>query len=535
MADLIMLVNKYFEECKIALAERYSPYFTMSVVAHLLNIENQQRSFLVHQNKTANLRVHIFMCAPPGHMKTVLLRSFLDGELSICGIADIDAQFEGSMCLPAGTKIRLAGSKCINIENIEDVIPGNEVISYNVDEGHFYRNTVTETHKMKGRLLSIRTRDGRNLKLTGNHPVLLREIMNWREAKYLKIRDELLVYDVDIGKVNVDKIIEIEQIEGIHDVYNLTVENDHNYIANDIITHNTEAAFTGTIKYIDGEPIQVKGAAYEHKEGIVGIDEFAVLSNSMKQDHSVNLDNALLTALDSGFLVKRLALGKIQYITQMTLMTGSQPARFVLTGGLGRRLVFVFFVPTAKESRLIKLARRQGRNAKAQPETIRGILNTLKSIVASMEVIENVEFGKSLYDFLDELDVPHFEEELYERMALAYTVAKKGHAVVNIQVEMDERLRAYFKKEHQWRQSISQGADIAQVWSVVQEMEGATKAEIKTRLNVIGLTWEDSTTRLQLLRRYGKIDWVKPDKLGRGKKKEVLVLLEDEPEEEEGT
>lgn len=386
MGDLIELNNEYFEQSNIALAPRFSPFFTISVCSHMVNLANQKMEFAISQNKVANLRVHLFMCAPPGHMKTVLLRSYLDGPSSICGLGNLDVQFEGAM---------------------------------------------------------------------------------------------------------------------------------------------TEAGFTGTIKYIDGEPHTVKGAAFEHREGIVGIDEFAVLSNAMKQEHSVNLDNAMLTALDSGFLIKRLALGKIQYITQMTLMTGSQPSRFSLTSGLGRRFVFVYFVPSSEDSRRIKIARRQGRNSVVREHTKQEISDTLRTIVESSMEIDDVRIDKSVYDILDVLKVPHYEEELYERLAIGYQVAKMGVCEDVIVAKMDSRLRNIFRLEHEWRSKIQEGADVAQVWTVVQEMDGCGLSEVKHRLTNIGLTWNDSGEKLNTLRRQGRIDIVRAEQEGKGRPKQIVVVTDE--------
>ncbi|MBU0792030.1 MAG: hypothetical protein KKC55_16400, partial [Gammaproteobacteria bacterium] len=133
----------------------------------------------------------------------------------------------------------------------------------------------------------------------------------------------------------------------------------------------TEAGFVGTVKFgADDEPTTHYGAAYEYSHHIVGIEEFNALTNAMKQEHSSNLDNALLTALDSGMLVKRLGPGEISYSTNVTLFSGSQPARFDLSSGLGRRFLFIYFIPSKEEKELIRAGRRRGKGVRGKPEIL---------------------------------------------------------------------------------------------------------------------------------------------------------------------
>jgi hypothetical protein len=379
---------RYLEQCKIAFASRFAPPFICSIGSHILNLENRKREFFTEHGRIGNLRVHVFFCAPPGHMKTLMLQKFLDGPTSIAGgVEDLQTGFEGAM---------------------------------------------------------------------------------------------------------------------------------------------TEAGFTGTIKVVNGEPVKQFGAAYDHREGMIGIDEFAALTNSMKQEHSINLDSAMLTALDSGFVVKRLALGKIQYITDMTLLTGSQPARFNLTSGLGRRFIFIYFIPTRDESNEIKASRRQAKLAFPSTTTLYNLKANLHKMIESAHLVQKITFDKSIYDKLDRLSVPHYEEMLFERVAVGYTSAiQNGGGDSTLAVTMDPELGNIFQKIYQWRLEIKKGAETTEVYQVVREMDLCTVTQVKNRLTDFGLEYNKSTELLESLRRQGRIMFIK-EKAGvhGGRPATVIKVLE---------
>jgi hypothetical protein len=292
----------------------------------------------------------------------------------------------------------------------------------------------------------------------------------------------------------------------------------------------TEAGFTGTIKVVNGEPVKQYGAAYDHREGLLGIDEFAVLTNSMKQDHSVNLDSAMLTALDSGYCIKRLALGKIQYITDMSLFTGSQPARFNLTSGLGRRFIFIYFVPTRAESEEIKASRRLAKTSFPSTTTLHNLRQNLKKIVDTSKSVEKVIFDKSIYAKLDRLHIPHFEEMLYERVAAGYAMATQNGGDSKLHIAMDPTLGEMFSKIHGWRMDIKKGAETTEVFNVVREMDLCTITQVKNRLTDFGLEYSQSTQILELLKRQGRITLIQEKSGLKGGRPATLVKVLEKDE-----
>ncbi|MBI2647165.1 hypothetical protein HYW99_01695, partial [Candidatus Woesearchaeota archaeon] len=63
----------------------------------------------------------------------------------------------------------------------------------------------------------------------------------WIEVRYLKAGDEIAVPDYESNTIKWQKIISIKQLEAQH-VYDLSIEGTRNFIANDIVAHNTYLA-----------------------------------------------------------------------------------------------------------------------------------------------------------------------------------------------------------------------------------------------------------------------------------------------------
>ncbi len=86
----------------------------------------------------------------------------------------------------------------------------------------------------KKEVFELKTRTGRTIKASGNHPFL--KINGWARLDELQINEKIAIpREIDLYW---DEIISITKL-GIEDVYDATVENVHNFVANDIIVHNS--------------------------------------------------------------------------------------------------------------------------------------------------------------------------------------------------------------------------------------------------------------------------------------------------------
>ena len=138
---------------------------------------------------------------------------------------------EGGSCFPDGTKV----STPIGKINIEDLLPGMEVIAFDHSRGETVTSVVVAAQFMDSDdIYEIRTSKGNSLHCTGDHPIFIREC-GYVPACELNFGHELIV-DV---KGQTDTVAAIRRIGGqkirVHDIQ---VERFSNFFAEGILAHN---------------------------------------------------------------------------------------------------------------------------------------------------------------------------------------------------------------------------------------------------------------------------------------------------------
>lgn len=149
-------------------------------------------------------------------------------------------------CFDPGTKILMADK---TLKNIEDVIIGDIVISYNEETGEFEESPVVNAivkHNSDD-LVYVVLSDGTEVGMRAYHPLLTTD--GWKslrpelaetvmdvkgDVSLLEVGDTLVCFDEN---KTIKEIITREAIAN-YDTYNLTVARNHNYIANGIVAHN---------------------------------------------------------------------------------------------------------------------------------------------------------------------------------------------------------------------------------------------------------------------------------------------------------
>lgn len=135
----------------------------------------------------------------------------------------------GGGCFAAGTKI-LTPKGEVGIEGIE---AGSYVIA--IDQNNQpVAALVKQTHKTRSPILVLTTRQG-NLTTTVEHPLRMSS-GGFRPAGVLSRGDEILIWQQ--GKTRSTAITALERTKGEHNVYNLTVEWPHTFVADGFIVHN---------------------------------------------------------------------------------------------------------------------------------------------------------------------------------------------------------------------------------------------------------------------------------------------------------
>jgi PBSX family phage terminase large subunit len=114
------------------------------------------------------------------------------------------------------------------------------VLSYNIESGAVEYKPYKDCRmtKRQAKILKITLDDGRTIRCTEDHPILTER--GYVQAKYLKEND--LIIDISDTK-STARGIRVESIEpdGIEDVYNLEVADNHNFVVDGIVLHNCDA------------------------------------------------------------------------------------------------------------------------------------------------------------------------------------------------------------------------------------------------------------------------------------------------------
>jgi len=291
----------------------------------------------------------------------------------------------------------------------------------------------------------------------------------------------------------------------------------------------TEAAFTGTSMIEGGKRVVVPGRAYDYRNHVVGIEEFRDFVQMMTLEYGKNLEGAMLTALDSGWVRKNLATTtrkELKYVTNLTLWVASQPFSVDISSGLARRFIWMYWAPTKSDETVLRKARRRNKNMKPnfelQRHIIKGILERRKKIWE----IEEVSFDDELYKWMNGLNVPHYEEMLYERIALGGFLMSEDFGR-HVHVTLNDRTRELIRKCDLWRKQIKRGPEIGMVFQLLREKSPQSRSELIKNLSTVGFSYKAGSelVRSMISRRLLKKEKI-PNPGGRGPRIEVLTIMD---------
>ena len=269
----------------------------------------------------------------------------------------------------------------------------------------------------------------------------------------------------------------------------------------------TTASFVGSIKTDkEGNPVINKGICETYKTSILGIHEFAEITKSMTLSYNIGLQDALLAALDDGHIRKDVAAGGLDYITMLTLFTAVQPARYDLTSGLGRRLCFIIYIPTYSDIDKFRKNRRKGRYVKDDIELLAKIRASIDKKYDEVNKIKNIIFTEKFYQWMDKNNIIPYEEILYERIGIGYTIMNSDTIPEELIVDIDAELSVIMNRQKKDRRSIKIGIDSEQIWRVIKDEDEIDKDKLIDFLLEFSLSRMDILSRLKTLTSMG---WIK--------------------------
>jgi len=258
----------------------------------------------------------------------------------------------------------------------------------------------------------------------------------------------------------------------------------------------TEAGWTGRL---DSSGSKTSGCAEIYARGIVGMEEFTALSLAMRQEHSLTLEPALLASLDGGDVLKRVGPGVIKYTTWVTLWAGTTLARFDISGGLGRRFFYVYWVPKLADFKRLNDAVWRGENIKLPSNALQRFQGIVQNFIYNIDQVRSIRFDNSVRSLMD--DRPHFEQLLFRKFALGYWLVKHSDTIsTNVTIQVTDELKALMEKAKKWRSQILADSEAWQVIAVVQSYGGSIPwGKLKAELIKYGINFMESDNLIRRL------------------------------------
>lgn len=291
----------------------------------------------------------------------------------------------------------------------------------------------------------------------------------------------------------------------------------------------TEARYSGTVYTSSSGEVKTEfGAAHQYRNRIMCVDEFDALAKAMQQEHSSTLESAICTSLDSGMIRKGLGRGVLEYKTALTMWAGSQPMRFDLGQGTGRRFIFLLFIPSDKDVEIIREAMRRGKNVKFNESKLENIKSGIDDVWSRLQFVNRVNFDDSLNKYYNNLNIMPYEEHLFNVIALGYTVMNKDFDGI-INVTLDKELERLFKYEDDWRRRIKKGPETEQVLQIIKDRmtngtDWISKMQVQERMADFGVDFKKSDVLIFQCQKEGRVER-KTEPSNRGKREDCLRLI----------
>jgi len=142
-------------------------------------------------------------------------------------------------CLVNGTPKKMSLSKVVKLYNVDDI----KVLGFNTQENRISYEKVIwgGLTQIQAEVFKIKTQGGEYIRATANHlfatTIEGSNKIFYKQAKDLQEGDIVIVYDYKTASNYIDKVeyVKFSSYEGVFDI---TVQNNHNFFANNILVHN---------------------------------------------------------------------------------------------------------------------------------------------------------------------------------------------------------------------------------------------------------------------------------------------------------
>ncbi len=245
LLDKVSEMIKNGEPIKLMIIDSLTAHFRAEFSGRGMLADRQQKlNRYIHQlmklAETHNLAVYVTnqVMANPAQM-------FGDPTTAIGG------HIVGHACFTGDTKVALADGRCLSfIELIKEHEQGKINFTFTIDKYNKIKIAEIKNPRKTGNaeILKVILDNEEEIRCTLNHKFMLKD-GSYKEAQYLKSNDSLMpIYFNDVqqtvpmpiaGNVN-HKVFRIEFLKEFSDVYDLTIDNTHNFgLAAGIFVHNS--------------------------------------------------------------------------------------------------------------------------------------------------------------------------------------------------------------------------------------------------------------------------------------------------------
>jgi len=254
----------------------------------------------------------------------------------------------------------------------------------------------------------------------------------------------------------------------------------------------TSAGLVGSVE----NGVVMKGLASKYKHHIISAEEWTGISTMMEQKHSAVMQSELLKVLDSGKIQKNIKGMDFNDRTYMTLWAGVQNALFDVKSGFNRRFIFVDASPSSKDIKNFREARRRSRGVAPDIDKIMELRELYSRLYMGLHVDGNVVFPPSWDDFLDSFGILHSEDEILDKVGVAYSIIKTYDGRGDLIVEPNAELRGIISKIIEWRETIGISKSNNIVLNLVRGSDGWKRSELEKMCMKLGMSRNEFRTAL---------------------------------------
>ena len=242
----------------------------------------------------------------------------------------------------------------------------------------------------------------------------------------------------------------------------------------------TSSGLVGSVKSTpDGQTVFNKGTLQKKSDFILGSDEFSNITTSAKTSHSGNLINDLLAALDDGQMNKEQAGGGLEYETFCSVWGATQPGRYELKSGLPRRFAFVIYMPDVGDVYKFRQMRRDAKNIRVDVKRLLGYKLELQKKKLEIEtILERLEFTDEWYDWINQHFATHYEDILFERIAVGYHLMKIDVMPKVLKIGIDTELKRILEQQFAARLQIAKGVETIKIMEVLKNVKSIRYTEL---------------------------------------------------------